>query len=98
MKAKEVLIEAARLLRDVGWTQGRLARDCNGDDVDPMAPGATCYCMMGAIERAAGGPGFNTAVAIHQLIMKVGDITHYNDANSRTKEECIAKLLEAAEL
>lgn len=99
MNAKEVLTEAARLLRDVGWTQHFFARDCYGDGIEPMHPGATCYCMMGAIERASGGrPCLDSDAAIHQLVLKVGPIPNYNDSPGRTKEECIAKLLEAAEL
>lgn len=98
MNAKEVLTEAARLLRDVGCTQTFLAQDCHGRGVRPMDPDATCYCMIGAIERAAGGDLLDYGHAMHQLARKVGSIADFNNNLRRTKEDCIAKLLEAAEL
>lgn len=98
MNAKEVLTEAARLLRDVGWTQAFLAEDCYGRGVHPMDPGAACYCMIGAIQRAACGDLLDYGHAMHQLAREVGSIADYNGHEARTKEECIANLLEAAEL
>ena len=33
------------------WTQGALARDAENRWVDPDAPSATCWCLMGAIQH-----------------------------------------------
>lgn len=52
----EVAVEAARLIR-AGWTTGTLARDGNGDAVDPLALDATCFCAVGALTRAAHNAG-----------------------------------------
>lgn len=99
MNAKEVLTEAARLLRDVGWTQSVLARDANGAPTYIGDEGATCFCMIGALGLAGSNTGeYQAAVDRLSHLVGRGKIADFNDTWGRTKEECIAKLLEAAEL
>lgn len=100
MNAKEVLTEAARLLRDVGWTQRSLARDSGGAPTHIGDDAADCFCMVGAVALAGANETGHFQSAIDRLgsILGIGQIADFNDAPGRTKEECIAKLLEAAEL
>lgn len=52
----EVLERALDLLSDPAkWTKSALAKDAIGKSVQPYEPTATCFCMMGAMERAARG-------------------------------------------
>lgn len=54
LKILPVLIEARRLLK-TSWTQAIFARTANGDPVSEANDAATCWCMMGALQRANGG-------------------------------------------
>lgn len=55
MNVKEQLIAAKALIATrEAWTQGTSARDSLGHAVDPRSPDATCWCAMGAIEKATG--------------------------------------------
>lgn len=53
MTDRELLAAARRLLTDVGWTRGTLARDERGQEVSVFSAGARCFCALGAIHRAA---------------------------------------------
>lgn len=109
MNAKEVLTEAARLLRDVGWTQTAWARDQDGVPTTYCAEDISCLCMLGALERSVMNASTYSGYvqATRKLDRLLGGLNYggaeglvakFNDTPGRTKEECIAKLLEAAEL
>lgn len=50
---KYILLRAAQLLRDYGWTTNELARTKSGFPCDPTSSQATCFCVEGAILKAA---------------------------------------------
>lgn len=62
MEAVEIL-EAARtkLAPPDRWTQGRIARDKNGREVDSCDPTAVCWCAGGAVDLYRGHEGFQSA-------------------------------------
>ena len=63
-----VLSEAAALIADsVNWTKKTLARDAEGNRVDPCDPHAACWCTMGAIERVLGGDKKTLAIVEYGL-------------------------------
>jgi hypothetical protein len=102
---KEVLLNAAKLLEEKGWTQRTYARDKHGFSTVSTDDDAVCFCAIGAINRA----GFELkdyeetlrleAVAV--LSESLGEfdnsISQWNDYHRRTKEEVISKLKEVAE-
>jgi hypothetical protein len=107
MKA-EIIREAARLIREVGWVRGSFR------ELDPMTNEPLAFCAYGAIRQAAGL--YSGALSYEMLnercnlvIYAVRDvieihllggrsIVEYNDNLSRTKEEVISLLENAAEL
>jgi hypothetical protein len=55
MSALETLKKARDLISDPAkWTQGNLASDVYGDEIDPQSDDAICFCAIGAIERFTG--------------------------------------------
>jgi len=55
MSTREVLVLAAALLREKGWTQGSSARNKGGWAVQSVSPDATCFCAIGAMFRVCRG-------------------------------------------
>lgn len=54
MLASKVLEKARNLIyHQSRWTKNTMARDANGGDVDDTSPRATCWCSLGAVNRAA---------------------------------------------
>jgi len=52
---REVLIKArAVLAKPEAWTRGWYARAADGRKVPANSEAATCWCMAGAVKRAAG--------------------------------------------
>ena len=47
------VLDRAAVLVEQGWTTDADARDANGDEVEGCDESATCWCMRGAIIRAA---------------------------------------------
>ena len=104
---KQVLTDAAQLVRG-GWTQGAEARDATGQSIEATKPAATCYCLVGAIRRAA--PNCELSVESILALRKspscpigadgnpVG-LIYWNDTAGRTADE-VASFVEkvAAEL
>lgn len=71
------------------WTQDTDARDIAGNRVNYGSPTATCWCLAGAIKRAAGelypndnnfGRVYNTAASFAKFIGR--DVTGFNDTSS----------------
>lgn len=56
----DVMLEAKRLLQEVGWTKGVFARNLYGEQVGWGSPDAVCYCANGAIFKAQRNLGFDT--------------------------------------
>ena len=49
-----VILGATSLIHDEeNWTQGQLARDSDGNEVDPKSPEAVQWCAMGAIHACS---------------------------------------------
>lgn len=98
-----VLKEARTIISQKGaWTRGEYARDKDGFAVDVNSPAATCFCALGALNRAAynQNTGVNLFIAKSQLARcidadydegfgVVSTIIHYNDAFSRTQDEVV---------
>jgi hypothetical protein len=97
------LIEARRLI-DEGWTQQTFARDGNGNMCFWAFDQAESFCSIGAIYRAIDfGKTLNSFLCIDVIIgavakhMPLGyetelgeNLTRFNDAKGRRKEEILA--------
>jgi len=53
MNERDIITEAIRLIRDVGWCQGYDARDANGSRCSIFSGHAAAFCLNGAIQAAA---------------------------------------------
>lgn len=97
MKTSTVLKKAKALLETKGWTKGHLAEDKDGVPTHSLSTRATCFCAIGAIERACGREPFN-ALAVGPAIDALTDVlpssyaepADYNDAPRRTKAQVLA--------
>lgn len=50
MEVRDHLIYARRKIeKPEAWTRGRLARRRDGTPTHPLAPGARCFCLLGAM-------------------------------------------------
>lgn len=49
------ILETAATFIEQGFCKDGYAKDGNSRRVDVMSPDATCFCMVGAVARAAGG-------------------------------------------
>lgn len=71
---KETLQKLEDLLSDRSkWTTEELARDADGDVVEPEDPTATCFCLLGAAYRVShesDGDYCNIAGAIRAALNK----------------------------
>jgi len=94
----EILERAADLIEPEGaWTQHASARDWRGAWVGVNDPGAVCFCAIGAIHRATSKENeVREAVLSLGKVIRSHSIQNYNDAYSRTQDEVVAKLREAA--
>lgn len=93
MNAIDILKEA-RALVERGWTQNAMARDEYGAVVDYQDDAATCFCMNGAMWRAAWpfrarhSAGYIMAEDVLRHVVG-GNYAHWNDAPERTQGEII---------
>lgn len=87
MTPRDILIAArAKIETPETWTQDVYARDALGEEIDPRAYDATCWCSVGAV-RCVGyrsHVGINDArVAIQLLADVMGErIAPFNDYHS----------------
>jgi hypothetical protein len=97
---REVLLAAAELIEKPGaWTRKAYARDPFMQDVHPTSRDACCWCMAGAVWRAAGAHSGLEAEALAALRDASGrGVSYFNDAPGRTQAECVAMLRKAAEV
>lgn len=75
------------------WTQGTLARDASRIPINPRAPSATCWCLLGAVHRVyPHGPLRDAVIArlgetlrrSHGTGRSVGAMLAWNDSASRS--------------
>lgn len=100
LKPSEVLAAAADLIAPrTAWFKGNLARSATGRVVSPIDPKATCWCMDGAIQRAAGGVGeaYRLAATFAKRTIAGRVIPAFNDDLGRTHSEAVSALRKAAD-
>ena len=105
MCVMEILVEARRLVAEVGWCQHYGAVDANGRQVQADSDDACGYCLTGAIFKAAGGfqPGYLEALAAMDTGFPpdydyaVVFLNDWNDLPCRTQKHVVAKFDEAIE-
>lgn len=90
----EALTAARELLSDrMKWTQGSSARDAAGFPVGAAHRRATCFCMIGAIEKVTGGHLVGSseyaARAVLESVLQCGDIATFNDTPRRRHSEVL---------
>lgn len=97
--AREVLMEARRLIDEKGWTQNTFARDKSGEPVVPDAYCAVCFCSTGAIARAAQDDDLLVRMEARRRLRAVIDssIPDWNDNPERTKDQVLAAFDQAIE-
>lgn len=98
--AADVLKAARELIaKPGGWMQQFYARDSLGNNANWDTPDAECFCLLGAMARAAGttdDPGlFRARDVVRGLIPFEHGIASWNDVCGRTQGEVVA-LLDAA--
>ena len=107
---RKILAESKRLLEEKGWTKGVYARDAEGTQVSCVDSTATCFCMLGAINRVVNTltgkytrlPAEET-FAIDALVTYLRDsgtatdIPTFNDTVATSVEEVAAAFDKAAE-
>jgi len=105
MVTRDVL-RAAKAFIEQGWTQGCFAREAKGYPVSATYGGATQFCAVGALNRAAWESGAAPKRAIEAqthlrsaLDVRTGkaypSVSEYNDKWNRTKEEILSLFDEA---
>jgi hypothetical protein len=91
-----ILRRAADLIEPKGrWHQGSLAATAIGNTIGPQAPGAVCWCAMGAIIKESGG---NDGPAYRALAEVIGrTVPDFNDDPATSQEMVVAALRAAAD-
>ena len=94
----DVLSKAADLIEPEGaWTRHAMARAADGSQRGARASDAVCFCVGGAIIRAANGAAYAAdAVGVFRKTLPEGNVVDFNDYRDRTQAEVVAKLREAA--
>jgi hypothetical protein len=95
--AKQILLEAAAIIRAGFWTQGCTARTKHGFPTGSVDPGAVSWCALGAVYKV-GNQQDAVRAAIHQLRSTIGDtlaIGKWNDSEGQTADN-VADALELA--
>ena len=107
-----ILLEAADLLETVGWCQGSVAVDAEGEEVDVSDDRARAYCASGALRRAlldVEGVLDGEYLAISNPVWRrlmgflprtadntIPSLPAWNDDPERTAEEVISTMRRAA--
>lgn len=105
MTTREVLVEARRILTpDGAWTQRKLARDRQGRGAVYHGRAAVCWCLEGALARAAftdcGDRDWSAALDACDSALPGsgrGRLIVWNDAPGRTQAEVLGLLDRAIE-
>lgn len=104
LTVSEVLDKAADLLTPEGaWIRGSYARFGNNHASRILHPRAKCFCVLGAVARAAGTESLGNPLvydARQPLRQASGrfDLTIWNDDPKTTQAEVVAALRRAAQL
>lgn len=94
MKTITVLKKARALIKK-GWHQGWFATDAAGEEVSYTSTAAKCFCVAGAVYRAAGDSLDPGACGAMDALTSVAptrykhSISQYNDAPRRTQEQVL---------
>lgn len=107
-KRNEVYDGAIKLLTEKGWTQGDGARSANGEGVPLNDERAVCFCLIGALSKAADAVEGRVQGSWHYVTARdhliqvlkgtydhVWDLITFNDAPGRKVEDVIAVLEKA---
>ena len=84
MNGLAVTLEATKaIIADPGkWTREAMARDRRGDEVKPEDPEARCFCMVGALRRAAKtNTDFELGIRALRVACKGQSIFTFNDSH-----------------
>jgi len=87
------LVRILALLEDKGWCQGTEALTGRGIEVAPEDKNATCFCLLGAINRVCHEhPHLKQLRLVYALRAQTGerDLVRWNDREGRTKDEVMA--------
>jgi len=91
----EILEEARRLIA-LGWTQNEMARNAEGEAVLFTSDEASCFCIYGAICRATfqRDGGIDGACEVYNSTLggAVSSPIFWNDRLGRTQEEVVKYL------
>ena len=101
MKVKELLSDESK------WTKGVLAKDSYGCDCPPTDPDASCFCLLGAIDKCYDGFDSKKDLAIIKLKRAISrhpktpvhspvTISTFNDYHASFED--IKKVLEVADI
>jgi hypothetical protein len=104
MNISDVLDRAADLIEPEGrWVQGPFAADAKGREIferekGPIYPGATCFCIAGAINKVLGRRNRHSRMDVKAVLSSCigANFIDFNEAPGRTQPEVVAKLREAA--
>ena len=97
-------LKKMRALLANGWTQYVVARDNNGDPVEPNSPDATYFCLIGASNRVAPSHEIGRralrrmVVAILEQTGSLINLSKWNDDPKRTHAEVLALVDRAIEI
>lgn len=89
------ILKQARKLIQQGWCQEAYARDANGNKVEAVDETAVCWCISGAILKAAGGyqgrHGEDAERVVDYFAVVIGtiDVSGWNDSPATTKEKVL---------
>lgn len=85
---RKILIDIKALLNLKGWTQGALAKNSSGIEVDMHSTEAICFCIVGATAAVVSDYTTNRKVRNHIRQFTPGNlIFDWNDAPGRTLQE-----------
>lgn len=75
------------------WTKTVSARDIHDMSCHPLYDHATCFCVLGALQKCIADYDERYAAIVNlQIHLGVGVLSFWNDAPERTYEEVIAAL------
>ncbi len=99
-KDRQQYVKQALELIKQGWIQQHFARNAVGDVVASTSSNATCFCLVGALNRVTERDEPSRAViknALRQKAFPEGNdvtLTEWNDEKDRTQNE-VVQLLES---
>lgn len=80
-ESAEVIKALKRVRRLIvkGWTRGWYARNARRQRVDARSKTAVCWCLRGAIERAARQQALSVERCLHRVLDEDGGLATFND-------------------